>query len=55
MSKICVIPGGEPFFKTKAAYEMFREDFRKAVDPELRKQRIARQKSEVWAMTHFVD
>jgi predicted RNase H-like nuclease len=57
MKDLLGIPGlkATPFFKNRAEYERFREDFRKQIEPELKAQRRARQQSEVWAMTHFVD
>lgn len=57
MKNLLGIPGlnAKSVFKTRADYERFREDFRKQVEPALKAQRQARQKSEVWAMTHFVD
>jgi len=50
-----ILAEARPVFRTRADYERFRQDFRKSVEPALKAQRRARQQSEVWAMTHFVD
>lgn len=50
-----ILAEGRPVFKTRDEYYRFREDFRKAVEPALKAQRRAKQQSEAWAMTHFVD
>lgn len=44
----------KPVFKTRADYEKFREDFYRAVKPELDRQQRARAESEEAARHHLV-
>ncbi len=46
---------GKPAFKSPEEYEQFRLNFQKAVEPELRRYREARARSELAAMHHWVD
>ena len=45
----------KPAFESQEAYERFREDFRKFVQPELEKYRIAHLLSIEASMHHIVD
>lgn len=46
---------GEPLFKTREQYEEFRQSYISVMGPILRKQAIARAKSEEEARHHWVD
>ena len=54
VEEFCERYSGKPLFETHEGYEAFRTSFGKSMAPELRKNAIARAKSELWSMTRYI-